>query len=70
MAELQGELDLARARVPDLERQLLAARCEMDELEASARSVHRSLQVTPDLALGEASFLAVVIIYRMSLNCR
>lgn len=42
---LQRELDLARGRLPDLERQLLEARCEMDELEQSARSVHRSLQV-------------------------
>lgn len=31
--------------VADLEEQLLAARCDLEELEASARGVHRSLQV-------------------------
>ena len=45
VAALQGNLDLALARAPELERQLRDARCEMDELEASARSVHTSLQV-------------------------
>ncbi len=45
VAALQGDLDQARLAVAELEGQLLAARCDLEELEASARGVHRSLQV-------------------------
>lgn len=44
VAGLQERLDEACTRAADAEQQLLTARCEMQELEESVRSVHRALQ--------------------------
>ncbi len=47
VAALQGELDQAQCTAAEKQEQLLAARCDLEELEANARGVHRSLQVGP-----------------------
>ncbi|BDA48908.1 hypothetical protein COCOBI_13-0170 [Coccomyxa sp. Obi] len=58
VAALQGELDQSRRMVAEVNGQLLAARCDLEELEASARGVHRSLQLAQSEADGLRGELA------------